>query len=297
MSLQSDRTLAGRRIAITGAGRGLGQAYARLAARHGAQVVVNDIDQAEIDAVVADITAGGGSAVGCRADISLWDGAAEMIDQCRSSFGGIDGLINNAAVFWMADPVADDPEALRRMVEVNLLGTAYCGMAAARAMIEQGQGGSILNVVSGAQSGSAGMAAYGATKGAAASLTYTWAIELAQHGIRVNAISPLAHTRTARSIDPELHIDKPPQDVAPLAIYLLSDLSAAINGQVVFINGNEIALISHPAIAMPSRKLDDLSVHAVAELFAADFAQRMLPVGRARQRIETLETSDNFTVS
>ncbi len=291
------RHLAGKCVAITGAGRGLGEAYACLAARQGAHVLVNDVDVEEGARVVDRIRGAGGSAVGHIADISKWEGANSLVEHCVKEFGGIDALINNAAMFWMAEPLADDPEDVRRMVEVNLLGTAYCGMAAGRAMIAQGRGGAILNVVSGAQSGSPQMAIYGATKGAAASLTYSWALELAPYGIRVNAISPLAHTRQAKSIDLGLHQDKPPEGVAPLAIYLVSDLSAAINGQVVFISGDELALVSHPAIALPSCHRSDPTIESLAQLFASEFEHRQMPLGRSRQRIEVMSTSSAFTVS
>ena len=297
MVVADTQCLTGKRIAVTGAGRGLGAAYARLAGRHGARVVVNDIDVDEAEAVAAQIVAEGGIAVADGSDIATWDGAQRVTRACLSAFGGIDGLINNAAIFWMAEPADDDPDALRRMIEVNLMGTAFCGMAAARAMMAQGTGGAILNVTSGAQSGSGRMTAYGATKGGIASLTYGWALDFAPHGIRVNAISPLAFTRTAQSIEPLLHKDKPPESVAPVAVYLLSDLSASINGQVVFVSGDEIALISHPAVALPTAtRANRESVDAVACVFDEVLAQHQLPVGRSRQSIEVVWQSDEFTV-
>ena len=183
------------------------------------------------------------------------------------------------------------------MIGVNLLGTAYVGMAAARAMVAQGRGGTILNTVSGAQSGSECMFAYAASKGGVASLTYSWAIDLASHGIRVNAISPQAQTRTALSVSPDLHAGKTPDMVAPVAIYLLSDLSAAFNGQVLYVSGGELAMVSHPAIAMPSLRREIWTVETVAERLAAEFVARQLPLGRSRQAIEILMQSDNFDVS
>ena len=288
--------LEGRAVVVTGAGRGLGEAYATLAARHGARVVVNDIDRDEAKRVATMIRSQGGEAIANGDDISLPQGANTLIDACVGSFGGIDGLCNNAALFWMASPLDEDADRFRQMVEVNLLGTAYVGMFAARAMAAKGRGGAIVNIVSGAQSGSAGMASYAATKGGVASLTYSWALDLAPHGIRVNAISPLAHTRQAKSIDPALHRDKPPERCAPAVIYLLSDLASQVTGQVLFVAGDELALVSHPAIVSPSRQDADWTVEKIASVFREDFAQRQMPVGRSRQRIEVLSTSDSFEV-
>lgn len=288
------KVLSGKAVVITGAGRGLGAAYAMQAARHGARVIVNDIDGDEAQSVVAAIRAEGGAAVAVASDISDPDGALAPIDACQREFGTIDALCNNAAVFWMASPLDEEPAAFRRMIEVNLIGTAYVGMAAARAMAAHGRGGAILNTVSGAQSGSPGMASYGASKGGVAALTYSWALDLAPHGIRVNAISPQAHTRTARSIDPDLHRDKPPERCAPAAIYLLSDLAKEVNGQVVFVVGDELALVSHPGVVMPSLHSCDWSVETIAQAFAQDLAERQMPVGRSRQEISIVSASDSF---
>ena len=290
------RSLANKAIIITGAGRGLGAAYARACAAEGARIVVNDIDRDEAEAVAAEIRAAGGEAIADGSDVADWDGATAMVATCVATFGGIDGLCNNAAIFWMASPLNEDPAALQRMVSVNLVGTAYAGMAAARAMAAQGRGGVILNTVSGAQSGSPDMAVYGATKGGVASLTYSWALDLAPHGIRVNAISPQAHTRTAIAIDPDLHRDKPPEGCAPAMIYLMSDLAKDVNGQVVFVVGNELALVSHPAIIMPSQENPAWTVAAIDEAFSSDLGARQLPVGRSRQYVNVVATSDRFEV-
>jgi len=289
--------LTGKAVAITGAGRGLGAAYARLAAAHGAHVLVNDIDALEAEATAAAIREAGGRASVQVCDISDWDGAQAVVAACIQAFGAIDGLVNNAGVSSLGDPLEQDVADIRRMVEINLLGSAYAGLAAARAMAAQGHGGAIVNTVSGAQCGSAGMAGYGATKGGVASLTYGWALDLARHGVRVNAVSPLAFTRQATALHPDLHRDKPPEVVAPAVVYLLSDLSRGVNGQVVFVNGQEMALMSHPAISMPSVRRARWTVEAVADAFAGDLAHRQAPVGRSRQEIKVLLQSHNLDVS
>lgn len=103
-------SLEGKAIIVTGAGRGLGAAYARLAARCGASIVVNDVDAAAVDEVVAGICADGGTACTGVADVSTWDGSAALIKSCIDAYGQVDGLVNNAGVQsrgfpWEIDPV------------------------------------------------------------------------------------------------------------------------------------------------------------------------------------------------
>lgn len=280
--------LMGKAVVVTGAGRGLGAAYARLAARHGAAVVVNDIDVTYAEAVAEQIRAEGGRAVADGSDIATWSGAGAVVDRCLREFGAIDGLVNNAGIFHLAHPSEEDPEQFRKVVTVNLLGTAYCGLHAIRAMLERGRG-SVVNVTSGAQTGSAAMGAYGASKGAVASLTYCWAADLAGTGVRVNAVSPNAHTRMAEAYERYLgerargqNIGKSPEVNAPAVVYLLSDASAALNGQVVRIDGDELAVMSHPAIVGEGVRHPEWTVERVAEAFAGELGARLQPIGLYR---------------
>jgi NAD(P)-dependent dehydrogenase (short-subunit alcohol dehydrogenase family) len=276
--------LTDRAVVITGAGRGLGAAYARLAAAHGAAVVVNDVDYGLAGVVAEEIEAVGGRAVADNADISTWAGAGNLVRRCLSEFGAIDGLVNNAGLFRLASPWDQDPAEFRQVLEVNLLGAAYCGMHALWAMVERGRG-SIVNVTSGAQAGSGSMAAYGASKGGIASLTYCWAIDVAGTGIRVNAVSPNAHTRMADEFERFLgerargqNVGKPPEINAPAVVFLLSDAAAGINGQVLRIDGDELSLMTHPDVAEPVVNNPQWSVEAVAAAFAG-------PLGRAAQSL------------
>jgi NAD(P)-dependent dehydrogenase (short-subunit alcohol dehydrogenase family) len=247
-----------RAVVVTGAGRGLSAAYAQLAAAQGAAVVVNDVEAALASSVVEKIVRDGGRAVADNADISTWAGAGRLIQRCLSEFGAIDGLVNNAAIFRLATPWEQDPGEFRQVLETNLLGTAYCGMHALWAMVERGRG-SIVNVTSGSQAGSAAMAAYGASKGGVAALTYCWAADVAGTGIRVNAVSPNAHTRMADEFERYLgeqakgqNVGKSPETNAPAVVYLLTDTAAGINGQVLRIDGDELSLMSHPDVAEPT---------------------------------------------
>jgi len=280
------QTLRGKAVVVTGAGRGLGAAYADLAARHGAAVVVNDVDLDAARAVAARIEAAGGRARAEGSDVASWDGAGRLIRCCAGAFGGVDGLVNNAGVFRPAAPDAQDPDEFRRVVEVNLLGTAYCGLHAIRAMA--GRGGAIVNVTSDAHAGAAGMGAYGASKGGVTALTYCWAADLVGTGIRVNAVSPNAQTRMADTFDRHLGTGRAPArraspaQHAPAVVYLLSPLSAGIHGQVVRINGDELSLIAHPAVLGRGPRDPQWTVESVAAAFAEALSGRLRPVGLTR---------------
>ncbi|GLY24621.1 SDR family oxidoreductase [Micromonospora sp. NBRC 101691] len=264
--------LAGRAVVVTGAGRGLGEAYARLAAAEGASVVVNDVDADAASAVAGEI-----GAVADDSDISTWAGAARLVDTCRRVHGRVDGLVNNAGLFRLADPRDQDPEEFRRVLEVNLLGTAYCGLHAIRAMLAQG-GGSVVNVTSGAQAGTAALAAYGASKGGVASLTWAWAADLAGTGVRVNGISPNAHTRMADAFERHLgdrargqNVGKSPSSNAPAVVYLLSDAAAGITGRILRVDGDELSVVTPPR-AVGAVRVAHWSVDAVAAVFAGGLA-------------------------
>jgi NAD(P)-dependent dehydrogenase (short-subunit alcohol dehydrogenase family) len=282
--------LDGRAVVVTGAGRGLGEAYARLAAAHGAAVVVNDVDGALAAEVVAAITGTGARAVADGSDIASWDGAGALIEHCLAEFGAIDGLVNNAGIFRIATIAEQDPADLRAVLEVNLLGTAYCGLHALRAMTSRGRG-SVVNVTSGAHAGTAALGAYGASKGGVASLTYCWAAEVAGTGVRVNAVSPNAHTRMATEFERYLggrgqgqNVGKSAEGNAPAVVFLLSDAAADVNGQVVRVDGDQLSLMTHPSVLEPSLTDPDWTVEAVADAFAGHLTALAEPIGVSWRR-------------
>lgn len=282
------RALAGKAVVITGAGRGLGAAYARFAAAEGAAVVVNDIDAASAGAVASAIADSGGRALAVPGDVGDWDFAARLVARCVEAFGAIDGLVNNAGVLTPAR-IEDLTEAdARRMLDTNLMGTIACGVAAARRMLAQGSG-AIVNVASGSQAGDIALSGYGASKGGVASLTYAWAMECAGRGVRVNAVSPLADTDMAKANAAFMAVQMahrevvygalpPPESNAPVVAYLLSDRSGGINGQVVRIAGRQLSFVTHPMIAEPVLE-GEWTLAAVALAFEATFKARQLPLG------------------
>ncbi len=282
------RVLEGKAIVITGSSRGIGAAYAKAAAAHGASVVVNGTDVAATERVVEDIRTAGGSAVPHVASVASWDEAEGLVQRSIIEFGRIDGLVNNAGIHALGKPHAASEAMLRSIIEVNLLGSAFCGVHAIRRMLDQGYG-SIVNTVSGAMVGLPFMSAYGASKAGVAALTYSWASDLAGSGVRANAVSPMAFTRMSDIDAPEgfegdwLAEKLPatqvaPEQNAPVVIFLLSDLSAGVHGQVVRIQGQALSLIRKPEIVQPVLHREAWTVEAVAEAFAHELHDVLQPV-------------------
>ncbi|MFL5843501.1 MAG: SDR family NAD(P)-dependent oxidoreductase [Solirubrobacteraceae bacterium] len=275
--------LNGKRIVVTGGARGLGRAYALSCAQEGGSVMVNDLDQVAVDAVVEEIRAAGGTAAGHAGSVAAWADAGALIDGCVEAFGGIDGLVNNAGITAVGEPWEFGEEDLRRVVDVNLLGTLNCGTHALRAMVAQGSG-TILNVTSGALLGIREHSLYGATKGAVMSLTYGWALDAAPHGVRVNALSPLARTKMSEAWANRdaAHMDEPPPEaVAPVVAYLLSDRAAAISGQVIRLDAGGLSLMTPPAFPA-SVPVEPRTVDEVARVFGEQLRAALEPVGFGR---------------
>ncbi len=241
--------LAGRAVVVTGAGQGLGRAYALHAAAAGASVVVNDVDGGAAHGTVHEIRAAGGFGTAVVGSVGDWGIAASTVETCVTEYGRIDGFVANAAIMHTAPPWEETEAGLRRMAEVNILGVQFGVAHAMRAMIASGRGGSIVTVVSGSRLGIPGMSAYGASKGAVAGMTVNWALEGAAHGIRVNAISPLGATRMAAM---DARADAPefpdPAAVAPLVTALLSGATERITGRIIRFTGTLLATYADPAL-------------------------------------------------
>jgi len=286
--------LEGKAVVITGSGSGLGAAYAREAASLGAQVVVNDVNEENAAAIVGEVTEAGGKAVGCIGDVSSWEFAETLIQTCIDHFGKIDALVNNAGILRHGK-ITDMTEAdLRRMLEINTIGTAACATHAIRAMLAQGTPASIINVASGSQAGDIALGGYGASKAAVASLTYSWAMELKDTNVRVNAISPLAHTAMAQSNMGFLAQQSANREVvyttlpdpagnAPVVSFLISDASIGINGQVIRIAGEQLSFVTHPMIADPVLE-GEWTPETVVKAFAESLSQNQCKLGLAFQR-------------
>jgi NAD(P)-dependent dehydrogenase (short-subunit alcohol dehydrogenase family) len=279
--------LEGKAVVITGSGRGIGAACAKGCARQGALIVINDIDADVAEETAAAIRAEGGEAVACAADVSGWDEAGRLVDACIAAYGRIDGLVNNAALFHLNKVWDYDPVAARQLVDANVMGPLHCTGHAVKHMVAQ-KSGSIVNVVSGAHMGMDGMTIYGATKGAVASMVYTWALELEGTGVRANGLSPFGLSRmtlpTETYYDEETRAARvaeiqPPEANSPVVEFLLSDRAEGVNGQLVRIDKGDLQIYTHPALLLPAVHREHWTGEDVADAFDADLRHRLVPSG------------------
>lgn len=257
--------LDGRVVVITGAGRGVGREHALLAAREGARVVVNDngtgpdgrgTDDTIAAAVVEEIIAAGGTAVGSTADVTTLPGAQQLLDTALEAYGEVHGLVNNAGILRDRMFVNMSEEEWDDVITGQLRATfAPCRIFGAhwrdRSKAGEAVSASIVNVSStSGLNGAVGQSNYGAAKAGIASLTQILAQELARYGVRANAITPVARTRMTQDVpgikeivaapeDPDAFDVFHPGNVSPVVAYLLTEDCPA-TGSVFYTKGGEI---------------------------------------------------------
>jgi NAD(P)-dependent dehydrogenase (short-subunit alcohol dehydrogenase family) len=229
--------------------------------------VISDIDKERAEVVASHARSEGYSAVSHLADVASWVQAGALISRCIDEFGKIDGLVNNAGISQHTSAVDLSEDEIRKVVETNLLGTTFCGVHALQAMSHQGHG-TIINVSSGAQAGWRKTSVYSATKAGIMALTYSWAMELADTSIRVNAVVPSANTPMLNdfleSADPEQRAEvlarRPAPDpalVAPLVTFLLSDDAAFVRGHLIRLDRGELSLMNKPTASSGGVRRDE----------------------------------------
>jgi len=271
--------LDGKVAIVTGGGRGLGRAHCLALAAHGAAVVVNDpgaglhgentngesTGQSPAEAVVDEITAAGGQAVADHSSVTGWAATEKLIALAATEFGRLDVVVNNAGILrdkMLFSMTEDDFDAV---LAVHLKGTFAMTRHACAYWREQakrgaGHGGRIINTTSGTGLfGTVGQANYGAAKAGIVSLTTITALEMARYRVTANAISPIARTRMTDGIPgvavrnpppayPSPVTDPAPDDFDPqdpanasgLVVYLASDASAWLTGQVFRVHGDRV---------------------------------------------------------
>lgn len=243
---------------ITGAGMGIGFEIARQLALAGAAVLLNDIDEELAGKAAEKIRQQGGACQPLSGDASSLDVIGRMVKTAVREFGRLDFAIANAGITTFGRFLDYRPEFFQQLVTVNLQGSFFLAQAAARQMVHQGSGGRILflSSVTGHQA-HPNLAAYGMTKAALEMLAKSLGVELAPHGITVNAIAPGA-TLTERTLRSEpdykagwdrvipTGVTSTPVDIANAALFLLSENSGQITGQSLLVDGGWTAVSPTP---------------------------------------------------
>ena len=249
-------SLQGRVAVVTGAGRGIGRAIALRLAEAGAVVVVVDRDETDAASVADEIRATGAAAHAVQADVSNEAAVRSLVRATCDDLGGIDVLVNNAGIFPSCPVLQMETADFDRVIAVNLRGVFLCTREAALAMVDRGRGGAIVNVTSidALHPAMVGLAHYDASKHGAWGFTKNVALELAPHGIRVNAVAPggvltpgvsemgggsaAAVAAFAASV-PEGRMGAP-DDIARAVLFLASDMSSYMTGAQLVVDGGSL---------------------------------------------------------
>ena len=231
-----EHSFEGRVAVVTGAGRGIGRAYARLLADRGASVVVNDLggskegdgaDAGPASDVVDEIVAAGGVAIADTNDVATVDGGEALVATAVDQFGRIDVLINNAGIIrWASFPEAD-ADNLARHLAVHVGGSFNTTRAAWPHMVDQGYGRVVMTTSAG-MFGLPANLSYSTAKGAVIGLARCLSTEGAAHGIKVNLIAPAAYTRMAKGPGED---QLPPDAVAPMVAFLAHE-DCPVSGEI-----------------------------------------------------------------
>jgi len=286
------RMLDGKVVVVSGAGGGIGRAIALAMAGGGARVVVNDIgasltgdgtDAGPAHQVVQEIRDAGGAAVVSTDSVSSATGAQAIVQTAVDSFGHIDCVVNNAGI--LRDRIfhkmsADDWDAV---LKVHLYGSFYMSKAAALHFKKQASGCFIHMTSTSGLIGNFGQANYSAAKLGLTALSKSIALDMHKFGVRSNCIAPFAWSRMVSSVptdtpEQQARVDKikqmTPAKIAPLAVFLASDLAQDVNAQVFTVRNNEIFVMSQPR---PLRSVhrdggwtaESVAAHAMPALKAA----------------------------
>jgi 2-dehydro-3-deoxy-D-gluconate 5-dehydrogenase len=256
--------LTGKRAIVTGGAMGIGEGIARWLVRAGAKVVIADLDGDTAKTTAERLTEEGpGEAAAVQVDISRNEAGDEIVSAAVDVYGGFDILVNNAGIYPQVPVLEMEPAILDKVLQINLRGLILVSKAAGKFLAEQKTGGSIVNIASidAFHPSMVGLGAYDASKGGVVMFTKAFALEMAQYGVRVNAIAPggINTPGTAKPLEgsgmtPEqleqimaaflaqipLGRMGAPDDIGQPVLFLASDAAAYITGETIVVDGGRL---------------------------------------------------------
>jgi 2-deoxy-D-gluconate 3-dehydrogenase len=251
-------SVAGHNVLVTGGAKGIGRGIADRFAEGGANVLIADVDLAGAQHAAEHLANAPGRPVAMRLDVSSESDCEAAVTRCFEEFGSLDILVNDAGIFPTSPVLEMTPEFFDRVLGINLRGLVFMSKAAGLRMVKQGRGGKIINIASidSVHPSFPGLAAYDASKGGVLSFTKNFALEMAAHGVTVNAIAPGGIT-TEGSSQPLTGMTKEqtdammagftqriplkrmgvPDDIAKVAVFLASSAADYMTGTIVVVDG------------------------------------------------------------
>jgi NAD(P)-dependent dehydrogenase (short-subunit alcohol dehydrogenase family) len=292
--------LSGKVAVVTGAGNGIGAEIAKLMAKYGAKVVVNDAgvsasgegrDPAVARAVVEQIESAGGQAVASVRNVADWDDAHGIIKDAIDAFGRMDVVVNNAGILRDGLFHKMSREDFDSVVDVNLRGVFYVSRAAAPHFKEQQSGCYVHMTSTSGLIGNLGQVNYGAAKLAVAGISKLIAIDMERFGVTSNAIAPFAWTRMVATIPAtaenlkrlEVNRRLKPERIAPFVVALASEGGRQTSGQVFGVRNNEIYLFSQPRPIRTAHTAEGWTAETIVERVLPAFQPSYLPLVKSNQ--------------